>query len=1779
MTDIDKITIQCPSISKIGDKYYAQDDQLVIGQCLAPSGPVQIGVMSISHANVTPVPKQRANQVSDTGRIELQLTIELVYPQELAFGQDMQVYKTGSVFMSLEQLLRQIELTPFIPIYNSDISRLISDGLQDYVWFAVQSVRVQSIQEQPGSVQIQLQLLKTSVEQLAGGIVMFKDTLDGKVYTIKGRMYESEYIKNIIKDMLSDEKELPKNDVLSIDWNEVINTIKSRVQQQFSVLQTLAPTEGKQQIADIWNNYQQQTQTIEKTVKEIGQQYDMGTVIEFEAQYQNYLQPHSLISKPNLFHQYLGSTGWQVRVQTVCNNYDNISKMQRFREAVGELVIVANDLIYNVPVRLHSRIQNLLNMQIPFLTTVDVSSVDDQVNSYIVTMQLLDTTKLYELEKLIDVSMNAQQNLLTKSQKNREYLFEDLSIPTVDTSQSRLSDIQNVVGTPTKQELDQLLDKYMRAIARLTNEKLATIQLAGQLLDLSLFDNTEYFKPDMLATAQTRYAMLHRKLKQSYDTKTVEAVVSQLEKRDQIDRIAMQAVVAVELGCCRTTPADLHALSDGDITAQSFSAQVQHMYSIRDQIGTSTFDGIFSYTLRSDLQQIVRDLAVQSRDELTSRENDSTILGGVGQIIRRSTDSSSLLKYIKDKMVIYHSISQDQLNIGGALGGSRTSSNMPSQQNLYHQQYCCYSKLVDQVQSDVQNQYYVTVLMVDDVDSLQTLPKLSRFGRWLDGQVHFISCLIEMLLQFSTDEIQQLLQSVGIDVKQYSTIPFQLDYSLSDIFTVAHPDRFTWIYDLIEKQLNMHNTVKQAIRTSFPGKIDEILSQTRELRIAKALQLMDFEQGGSIINEVIQQKYLNEPVATDIDTVTNVPVDVDLEKFNNWLETVKGYDFDTQQNKLGIQPVLNELNQSLAIGSSAMMFKNVLAINSADYSSSILFEQMYNLLTTSYDIDYLTPNAQVLFIYRHDIQPIFYPQSTQVITYNSIQQLSIVKQKDNPVHVADLLLTNMTGVIDPANIQLAVYRKTDQVPNSIQRLFITTGVEIAIRLGYGRNISRMPIVFQGFIQAVQQTNNAVHIIAEGYGALLTRQIFEKRKRIGGLASNPIELVYQALNKTQATQFGLKGLIENIVANVMQLKLDDMLATSYVNKRLLPLLRTTDQVVNIYQPTEYYNGYGKSSYGVFKNFETYFCEYNAKPGDSQWKLIQDQVDMMPGYITGFVDYGIGQQRVFFGRPFDPAKFTPTPFTEQQLSQLQKSVESVSQLELQDIKETIKRILTECKELPLLPGTREHSEQEKLEIAHWFEDQLTRMKNEYNFASQILAQFKNSELESVLEQLNPKNIPFFSWDVNEPSKLRIIDMLRESAQDYTKQYLFQEYVYQLRKIQEFADCYKDKLLASTRAQQIIENTKIQIDQTARSATEYALFTRLSKSAQYRDIYNRAIILGTKPYQSIVPVSSEINLIDNSITLTTRDIANEVILYSPPFFQDWFFLIRFGQWIANALSGFQGITKYNGKNYTVTTITVDDDIPDEYKIQKVEIVDYAEVLQQKVLVGTSKLMKHLQTMYDGNLTMLGYQLLKPHDRIVLNDSVNNMQGWQVVRDVIHRYDQQVGFITQFSIEPEIEVRDLHVSSLKQLLTRTIMVATGLLPVIVWVFSAPIGQVVTAFQLSMSLQPLFSSLLQKYVPISPSFKAVDSESSSQQISLSRVVNPIFVKPIVKSGIIYSAGLEGSKFNEQAIGVSGLINDARTGIKYFTEGLKQFGQQFQEGLAILEGQIDIALKDLESGM
>ena len=62
--------------------------------------------------------------------------------------------------------------------------------------------------------------------------------------------------------------------------------------------------------------------------------------------------------------------------------------------------------------------------------------------------------------------------------------------------------------------------------------------------------------------------------------------------------------------------------------------------------------------------------------------------------------------------------------------------------------------------------------MTDDVNSFPTLPRLSRFGMWLDGAVAYISLLIELMLQVMTEEVQKVLESYDIDLTMFTEVPF-----------------------------------------------------------------------------------------------------------------------------------------------------------------------------------------------------------------------------------------------------------------------------------------------------------------------------------------------------------------------------------------------------------------------------------------------------------------------------------------------------------------------------------------------------------------------------------------------------------------------------------------------------------------------------------------------------------------------------------------------------------------------------------------------------------------------------------------------------------------------------------------------------------------------------------------------------------------------------------------------------------------------------------------------
>ena len=80
----------------------------------------------------------------------------------------------------------------------------------------------------------------------------------------------------------------------------------------------------------------------------------------------------------------------------------------------------------------------------------------------------------------------------------------------------------------------------------------------------------------------------------------------------------------------------------------------------------------------------------------------------------------------------------------------------------------------------------------------------------------------------------------------------------------------------------------------------------------------------------------------------------------------------------------------------------------------------------------------------------------------------------------------------------------------------------------------------------------------------------------------------------------------------------------------------------------------------------------------------------------------------------------------------------------------------------------------------------------------------------------------------------------------------------------------------------------------------------------------------------------------------------------------------------------------------------------------------------VGANALKNYMSYMYDGELVLLGYPSVKPHDRFYLEDNYSDMQGVAGVRRVVHHMSFETGFTTSVTPDCVCVVDDMHQLSL---------------------------------------------------------------------------------------------------------------------------------------------------------
>ncbi|MDD3412428.1 MAG: hypothetical protein PHY47_00345 [Lachnospiraceae bacterium] len=194
-----------------------------------------------------------------------------------------------------------------------------------------------------------------------------------------------------------------------------------------------------------------------------------------------------------------------------------------------------------------------------------------------------------------------------------------------------------------------------------------------------------------------------------------------------------------------------------------------------------------------------------------------------------------------------------------------------------------------------------------------------------------------------------------------------------------------------------------------------------------------------------------------------------------------------------------------------------------------------------------------------------------------------------------------------------------------------------------------------------------------------------------------------------------------------------------------------------------------------------------------------------------------------------------------------------------------------------------------------------------------------------------------------------------------------------------------------------------------------TRSEIQSNAKATKDEIILSMVRPFRTYHLVASEHDIISNTIETTSRNVGNAVQIAYPS---------------KSKHENFDGSVGFT--DYELTEMKADDDIDASQITKKVFTFhnahkDSVDDLPERY--AKSKLVKELERVYRGKLTIMGRANIKPHDILILRDTVNDIMGPVGVSKVIHLMSPHGGWITE--IVPKLIVFPDNASGAYQLST----------------------------------------------------------------------------------------------------------------------------------------------------
>jgi len=309
--------------------------------------------------------------------------------------------------------------------------------------------------------------------------------------------------------------------------------------------------------------------------------------------------------------------------------------------------------------------------------------------------------------------------------------------------------------------------------------------------------------------------------------------------------------------------------------------------------------------------------------------------------------------------------------------------------------------------------------------------------------------------------------------------------------------------------------------------------------------------------------------------------------------------------------------------------------------------------------DLLIPTINVVFSPSVEGGFLEFANLTQAMV-NTIIGFEVVHDMDSPASTCVIkFIASSDRTRDDGSITLK---------SELAKIIIGAGTNVSLYVKYGNTSNMTSLVFQGRVTNMQ-TDDAITIIAESFGADLLKPIFKSDKRIGGLFCNPRDMVVDALVRTESPSLGMKSNFLQTMAKLFSQKIygDDSVREmkAYSDKLFFAEYRALHGLINVYFPYKYwglnvgkklfmsgqYDAMQHMSYG-----ESYFHAYHAKAGSCAWDVVKDALNRVPGYVAYPVNYGIGRQTLFFGKPEYRYKYLPGTVGSNNKTLIQQAIQS-------------------------------------------------------------------------------------------------------------------------------------------------------------------------------------------------------------------------------------------------------------------------------------------------------------------------------------------------------------------------------------------------------------------------------------------------------------------------------------------------------------------------------------------